>query len=325
MSVRLRPATVDDLPFLRRMLYEAACWDPAVAHPPPEVVLADPHVAAYLEDWPGTHDAGLIAERGDTPLGACWYRFAAGHAPGYGYIDERTPELAIGVLAEERGRGTGQRLLEALIELARSRGVPALSLSVEQANPALRLYERCGFVGVGANGGAITMRLQLLGGTRDAPMVRPTARVILLDRSGRTLLFRARDPDDATGRPFWFPPGGGLEPGERHEDAARRELFEETGLRDVALEGPAWERSHTWAFGGQWYRSDERYLIARVDAATVSTSLCTDLEILAIAEHRWWTVEEIVRSADVFVPRQLPQLLPPVVRGELPRRVLRVE
>ena len=49
----------------------------------------------------------------------------------------------------------------ALIECARERAVPALSLSVEPDNPAARLYRRLGFVEVGGVGGAVTMVLTL--------------------------------------------------------------------------------------------------------------------------------------------------------------------
>lgn len=323
-DVCLRRAGTGDLPFLREMLYEAAYWNPAVARPPLAEALSDPQNAAYVDGWPGKHDAGLIAEVDGAPVGACWYRFFGSHAPGYGYLDEQTPEISISVAANHRGRGLGTTLLEATADLARSLFVRALSLSVDPANPALRLYERCGYVAVGTNGGSVTMRLPLLVSSEAEPIVRPTARVVVLDGEGRTLLFRAQDADIETGRPFWFPPGGGLEAGETHEAAAQRELFEETGLEDVELRGPIWERVHTWPFGGQWYRSDEQYFVAHVRTAEIVTDRFTDLEILAIAGHRWWTAEEVAASSDIFVPRQLPALLPAIVRGQFPAVVLSV-
>jgi GNAT superfamily N-acetyltransferase len=65
--------------------------------------------------------------------------------PGFGFVDERTPELGIGVEPRHRGEGTGRALLEALVASAREAGYSALSLSVEEENPAVRLYERVGF------------------------------------------------------------------------------------------------------------------------------------------------------------------------------------
>ena len=60
-----------------------------------------------------------------------------------------------------RGRGVGTALLAAAVEEAWRRGLPALSLSVEDGNPARRLYERCGFTVVGRSGDSDTMLLDL--------------------------------------------------------------------------------------------------------------------------------------------------------------------
>jgi 8-oxo-dGTP pyrophosphatase MutT (NUDIX family) len=64
-------------------------------------------------------------------------------------------------------------------------------------------------------------------------LVRPTARVLALDPAGRVLLVRC----DHDGRVFWVAPGGGVEPGETFEAAARRELREEAGIALAAV-GP---------------------------------------------------------------------------------------
>lgn len=135
-----------DVPFLREMLYEAAEWrTPPAQRPPLDEVLARPRTSLYVAGWGRRGDTGLVAEAGAAPIGAAWYRFFDRSAPGYGFVDAATPELTIGVVETARGRGIGRGLIEGLLAEARRQGLGAVSLSVEEENPALRLYERCGF------------------------------------------------------------------------------------------------------------------------------------------------------------------------------------
>lgn len=154
---RIRTASADDLPFLERMLYEAANWRRPSATA--EVATSLPEIARYVRGW-ATHpgDVGVIAEseRG-VPVGAAWYRFFSRDEPGYGFVDESIPEVTIAVAAGSRRRGVGRALLDELIDRASHAGVGALSLSVEEDNPALFLYLSCGFRKVRDAGGAVTM------------------------------------------------------------------------------------------------------------------------------------------------------------------------
>ena len=96
-------------------------------------------------------------------MGAAWYRLFRRDLPGYGFVDEETPELAIAVVPSRRGRGIGEALIEALCERARDDGYHALSLSVERGNAALvAFYEEHGFARVGgADDDSLTMRREL--------------------------------------------------------------------------------------------------------------------------------------------------------------------
>ncbi len=147
--------------FLWEMLVEAFSWQPDRSRMTVAEAAANPNIARYVQGWGQSGDAGVIAEVSGRPVGAAWWRFFTAINRGYGFIAAEVPEVSMAVSDEHRGRGVGSALLTALIARAEERGLPALSLSVEFENPALRLYERLGFTTVGREGGAWTMRCQI--------------------------------------------------------------------------------------------------------------------------------------------------------------------
>ena len=130
------------------MLGEAAVWRPDKPTPTAEQVMADPRYALYLAGWPRQGDYGLVAEQ-DGPVGAAWYRTYTQANHGHGFVAEDVPELSIAVIASRRHEGIGRLLLTGLIEASEDQGYAALSLSVNQGNPARGLYESVGFQPVG--------------------------------------------------------------------------------------------------------------------------------------------------------------------------------
>ena len=151
----IRRGDANDTAFLRDMLRHAYYW----RWEEPE--LRDLPVSRYVEGWGRPGDRSLILIEGFQPVGAAWYRLFTEAQPGYGFVDERTPELTIAVVPSRRGKGLGDELLSALLERASKDGFAQISLSVEPENPALRLYERHGFHKVGEYGGSSTMLADL--------------------------------------------------------------------------------------------------------------------------------------------------------------------
>jgi len=152
MAVVLRKAGAQDVRFLRDMLHHAYYWRERV---PGSLV------SRYVRGWGRPGDTAVIAIHGGFPVGAAWFRVFSEDDPGYGFVDERTPELAIAVVPSKRGHGIGDELLKALLEKARAAGYTRLSLSVEPGNPARKLYERHGFAVVDEGPEAWTMVAEL--------------------------------------------------------------------------------------------------------------------------------------------------------------------
>jgi 8-oxo-dGTP pyrophosphatase MutT (NUDIX family) len=143
---------------------------------------------------------------------------------------------------------------------------------------------------------------------------RLTSRVLLFDREGRVLLFLTTAPD-SSGSARWLTPGGGVDEGETHDEAAVRELFEETGLTGVDLGTPVW--SHD--FDVQWDSADHdtghaEFYTATVDQFVPSQDDWTEDEKVDVLAHRWWSLSELLATDEPYEPAELIQL----VRRQLP-------
>ncbi len=136
--------------------------------------------------------------------------------------------------------------------------------------------------------------------------LRRASRIILIDPAGRTLLFRFELADRP---PFWVTTGGECDPGESFDDAARRELREETGIvaepgRQVARIEPEFITVE-----GEPVRADERYYIVRVSNDAIDTSGHTELEQRVMTRHRWFTLDELETWPEHIFPANLRAII----------------
>lgn len=159
--IEIHGMTNGEISFLQEMLYAALAWRPDVELPSREWVLEHPQVVIFHKGWGRTGDAALVAEEDGRPIGAVWYRFFTEAEHGEGYVDDETPELAIAVVEDSRGRGVGRSLMEKMHERARRDGLERISLSVDADNPAKRLYAALGYVDYEPGDGLGRMTLHL--------------------------------------------------------------------------------------------------------------------------------------------------------------------
>ena len=147
--------------------------------------------------------------------------------------------------------------------------------------------------------------------------VRPTARVLLLDPLDRILLLRGRLPGQAHGPGSWFTVGGGLEAGETYQEAAAREIREETGIAAFELGPIVWRRDGVLNIPHPVH-FQEQYIVARCDGGELRRDGWTDLERDLIQDVRWWSLETLAVTRDLVFPPGLADLLGPVLAGEFP-------
>ena len=156
MAIVVRRGGPQDLRFLRDMLHHAYYWKERKPDEGPGPV------QLYVKAWGRPGDTAVIALVEGFPVGAAWFRLFKATSPGYGFVDEQTPELAVAVVPNARGRGVGSALLSSLLDRARADGYNAVSLSVDRHNAgAIALYEQYGFGQAGETPESFTLRAGL--------------------------------------------------------------------------------------------------------------------------------------------------------------------
>ncbi|MGW0775107.1 NUDIX hydrolase [Streptomyces sp. NPDC002835] len=144
----------------------------------------------------------------------------------------------------------------------------------------------------------------------DAPLsrLRKVSRVVLLDPRDRILLLHGYEPADPADD-WWFTPGGGLEGDETREQAALRELAEETGITEVELGPVLWQRHCSFPFDGRRWDQDEWYFLGRTDRTATAPAGLTELERRSVRGLRWWTSAELSAARETVYPTRLAELL----------------
>lgn len=141
MEYTIRKIQKQEYPLLDNFLYEAI-FIPEGIEPPPKSIISSPELQIYVKRFGESKDDwGLVAEVGGKIVGAVWVRIMN----DYGHIDDETPSLAISLYKEYRGFGIGTAMMKEILNLLKSHGYSRVSLSVQKANYASKMYLKIGF------------------------------------------------------------------------------------------------------------------------------------------------------------------------------------
>ena len=147
MDYIIREMRKEEHCLLSNFLYEAI-YIPDGVEPPPKSIINSPELQEYIFEFgKRKHDKALVAETQGKIVGAIWVRIMN----DYGHIDNDTPSLAMSVSKEYRGLGIGSSLLKELLSALKSVGYSKISLSVQKANFAVKMYKQAGFTVVDEN------------------------------------------------------------------------------------------------------------------------------------------------------------------------------
>ena len=141
MKYTIREMTAQEYPLLDDFLYEAI-FVPEGVDPPSKGIITAPELQVYVKGFGASKDDfALVAEVENKIIGAVWVRIMN----DYGHIDDKTPSLAISLYKKYRGQGIGSSLIKEMLSLLQTHGYKHVSLSVQKANYAAKLYQKIGF------------------------------------------------------------------------------------------------------------------------------------------------------------------------------------
>ena len=155
-------------------------------------------------------------------------------------------------------------------------------------------------------------------------------RVLLLNDNDQLLLMRVEDFDIATlegkkNKRFWCTIGGKIEAGESLEEAAVREIYEETGIEKDEVElGPlVWLSEFDMILQGNVRHFYEQFVVARTKQHNVSLDNLTPDEREAVKELRWFLLDDLRASTAIIFPVFLLNYLPDIIAGKYPAEPLK--
>jgi len=153
MHYVIRELQENEKSLLNDFLYEAIYVPDGTALPSKDIIYK-PELQVYVSDFGEEKDDNcLVTEVDGRVVGAVWVRIINDG----GHVDDRTPSFAISLYPDYRGLGIGTKMMKEMLTLLINKGYEKVSLSVQKANYAYKMYLKVGFEIVGENEGEYIM------------------------------------------------------------------------------------------------------------------------------------------------------------------------
>ena len=134
---------------------------------------------------------------------------------------------------------------------------------------------------------------------------RPCVGLMVINPAGQVWIGRRPNVNDSPegAGSWWQMPQGGIDPGETPGEAARRELWEETGITKatVLAEAPDWYTYdlpaylHGKVWGGRYRGQRQKWFLMRFDGAESEVNITPDdAEKVEFDMWRWADIGEVV-------------------------------
>lgn len=136
----IRELKANEYKLLNTFLYEAI-FIPVGVKAPSQSIIYNPELQVYVKDFGKQDDKALATIADGKIVGMVWTRIMN----DYGHVDDTTPSLSISLLKEYRNQGIGTILLKSMLDELKSCGYRQVSLSVQKANYAYKMYLKAGF------------------------------------------------------------------------------------------------------------------------------------------------------------------------------------